>query len=76
MFDTFLFAREKLLSSLLFQNVLLLLYTILLLLQFVMKPLQRVGFLRCFGLKTYTDFHHFGLESGMIFERIGDGSVT
>ena len=64
MLDTFLFAREKLLSSLLF-----------LLLQFVMKPLQRVRFLRCFGLKTYTDFRHFGLESGMIFER-SDGSVT
>ena len=75
MLDTFLFAREKLLSSLLFQNVFLLLYTILLLLQFLMKPTRRVRFLRCFGLKTYTDFHHFGLEPGMIFER-SDGSVT
>ena len=26
------------------------------------------GFLRRFGLKTDTDFDHFGLESGMVFE--------
>ena len=30
--------------------------------------LQRVLFLRRFGLKTGTDFAHFGLESGMAFE--------
>ena len=29
---------------------------------------QRVGFLRRFGLKTGTDFDHFDLESGMVFE--------
>ena len=29
---------------------------------------QRVGFLRCFGLKTGIDFAQFGLESGMVFE--------
>ena len=27
-------------------------------------PPHRVGFLRRFGLKTGTDFSHFGLESG------------
>ena len=31
-------------------------------------PHQRVGFLRRFGLKTGTDFVHFGLESGMVLE--------
>ena len=31
-------------------------------------PLQRVGSLRRFGLKTGIDFAHFGLESGMIYE--------
>ena len=31
-------------------------------------PPHRVGFLRRFGLKTSTDFTHFGLESGMVFE--------
>ena len=31
-------------------------------------PLQRVGFLRRFGLKTGIDFAHFGLESGMVVE--------
>ena len=31
-------------------------------------PLQRVWFLRRFGLKTGIDFVHFGLESGMVFE--------
>ena len=31
-------------------------------------PPQRVGFLSRFGLKTGTDFVHFGLESGTIFE--------
>ena len=30
-------------------------------------PPQRVGFLRCFGLKTGIDFAHFGLKSGMVF---------
>ena len=29
---------------------------------------HRVGFLRCFGLKTGIHFAHFGLESGMVFE--------
>ena len=33
-------------------------------------PLQRLGVLRCFGLKTGIDFAHFGLESGMGFEGI------
>ena len=34
-----------------------------------MFPLSlRVGFLRLFGLKTGTDFAHFGLESGIVFE--------
>ena len=33
-------------------------------------PPQRVGFLRCFGLKTGIEFAHFGLESGMVFEGI------
>ena len=32
-------------------------------------PFQQVGFLRLFGLKTGIDFAHFGLESGMVFER-------
>ena len=31
-------------------------------------PPQRVGFLRCFGLKTGINFAHFGLESGMVFQ--------
>ena len=31
-------------------------------------PLQRVWFLRRFGLKMDIDFAHFGLESGMVFE--------
>ena len=30
-------------------------------------PPQRVGFLRCFGLKMGIDFAHFGLESGMVY---------
>ena len=30
-------------------------------------PPQRIGFLRCFGLKTGIDFAHFGLASGMVF---------
>ena len=29
---------------------------------------QRVWFLRRFGLKTVTEFAHFGLESGIVFE--------
>ena len=33
-------------------------------------PPHRVGFLRCFGLKTGIHFAHFGLESGMVFEGI------
>ena len=32
-------------------------------------PLQRVGFLRLFGLKTGIDFAHFNLESGIWFSR-------
>ena len=32
-------------------------------------PPNRVGFLRLFGQKTGIDFAHFGLESGMVFER-------
>ena len=32
-------------------------------------PPHRVGFLRLFGQKTGIDFAHFGLESGMVFER-------
>ena len=32
-------------------------------------PPHRVGFLRLFGEKTGIDFAHFGLESGMVFER-------
>ena len=32
-------------------------------------PLQRVWFLGLFGLKTDIHFAHFGLESGMVFER-------
>ena len=31
-------------------------------------PPHRVGFLRCFGLKTGIHFAYFGLESGMVFE--------
>ena len=31
--------------------------------------LQRVWFSSGFGLKTGIDFAHFGLESGMVFER-------
>ena len=34
------------------------------------RPRQRVGVLRCFGLKTGIDFAHFGLKSGMDFEGI------
>ena len=30
-------------------------------------PPHRVGFLRCFGLKTGILFAHFGLESGIVF---------
>ena len=30
-------------------------------------PLQRVGFLRLFGLKTGIDCVHLNLESGMVF---------
>ena len=33
-------------------------------------PPQRVGVLRCFGLKTGIDFAHFGLQSGMGIEGI------
>ena len=29
---------------------------------------HRVGFLRCFGLKTGTHFVHFGRESGIVFK--------
>ena len=32
-------------------------------------PLQRVGFLRLFGLKTGIDFAHFNMESGIWFSR-------
>ena len=32
-------------------------------------PPHQVGFLRRFGLKTGIHFAHFGLESGMVFER-------
>ena len=32
-------------------------------------PPQRVEFLRRFGMKTGIHFTHFGLESGMVFER-------
>ena len=32
-------------------------------------PPHRLGFLSGFGLKTGIDFAHFGLESGMVFER-------
>ena len=32
-------------------------------------PSHRVGFLHLFGQKTGIDFAHFGLESGMVFER-------
>ena len=31
---------------------------------------HRVGFLRCFGLKTGRHFAHFGLESGMVSREI------
>ena len=31
-------------------------------------PPQRVGFLSRFGLKTGTDFTHFGLESSLVFK--------
>ena len=31
-------------------------------------PPQRVGFPRCFGLKTGIGFAYFGLESGMVFD--------
>ena len=31
-------------------------------------PPHRVGFLRCFGLKTGIHFVYFGLKTGMIFE--------
>ena len=31
-------------------------------------PPHRVGFLRCFGLKTGIHFAHFGLESDMVFK--------
>ena len=33
---------------------------------------DRVRFLRRFGLKTGVHFAHFGLESGMVFERSTD----
>ena len=33
-------------------------------------PPYRVGFLRRFGVKTGIHFGHFGLESGMLFERV------
>ena len=33
-----------------------------------MSP-QRVGFLGLFGLKTGMHFAHFGLKSGIVFER-------
>ena len=32
-------------------------------------PPHRVGFLHGFGLKTGIHIAHFGLESGMVFER-------
>ena len=31
-------------------------------------PPHQVGFLGLFGLQTGTDFAHFGLEFGMVFE--------
>ena len=31
-------------------------------------PPHRVGFLRCFGVKTGIHYAHFDLESGMVFE--------
>ena len=40
--------------------------------QYSYVPPHRVGFLRCFGLKTGTHFAHFGLESGMVFEGTTD----
>ena len=67
MLDTFLFAREKLLSSLLFQNVFLLLYTILLLLQFLMKPMRRVRFLRCFWTENVYRLSPFWSGTGYDF---------
>ena len=36
-------------------------------------PPQRVWFLRRFGLKTGIEFAHFGLETGMVFERATGG---
>ena len=33
---------------------------------------HRVGFLRRFGLKTRIHFAHFGLESGMVFEKTSE----
>ena len=33
-------------------------------------PPHRVGFLRCFGLKTGQHFAHFGLESGMVYRKL------
>ena len=36
-------------------------------------PPQRVWFLRRFGLKTGIEFAHFGLKSGMVFERATGG---
>ena len=33
---------------------------------------HRVGFLRCFGLKTGIDFAHSGLESGMVSRELRD----
>ena len=34
------------------------------------RPPQRLGFLRCFGLKTGIDFAHFGLESGIVSRKL------
>ena len=36
--------------------------------QIALHLVQRVGFLRCFGMKTGIHFTHFGLESGWVFE--------
>ena len=36
-------------------------------------PPQRVWFLRRFGLKTGIHFAHFGLESGIVFEKTTGG---
>ena len=33
-------------------------------------PNERVGFLLSFGLKKGIDFAYFGMNSGMVFERI------